>query len=71
MDSNRQAVETIFTRERFCSYRYGGEEFTIILPITPIKDGTIMAEKMNGINGKGLFPGVGSKSLFNGEYRFC
>ncbi|MGA9112009.1 MAG: diguanylate cyclase, partial [Smithella sp.] len=33
-----------FLRESDSAYRYGGEEFTIILPMTTIEDGTIMAE---------------------------
>jgi len=29
------------------------------------------ADTWAGINGKGFFPGSGSKCLYNGEYRFC
>jgi len=35
-----------FLRESDSAYRYGGEEFTIILPMTTIEDGTIMAERI-------------------------
>lgn len=49
-------------RETDSAYRYGGEEFTIILPMTTIEDGTIMAERIQAeLREKAFFPVSGQK----------
>ena len=43
-------------RETDSAYRYGGEEFTIILPMTTSKEGIITAKRIQKNSGKKLFP---------------
>jgi diguanylate cyclase (GGDEF)-like protein/PAS domain S-box-containing protein len=49
-------------RETDTAYRYGGEEFTIILPMTTVEDGTIMAERIQAeLREKAFSPVSGQK----------
>jgi len=55
-------------RETDSAYRYGGEEFTIILPMTTIEDGTIMAERIQTeLREKAFFPVPGQKVYMTGS----
>ena len=47
-------------RDPDSAYRYGGEEFTIMLPMTTGNDGILK---------RSFFSGVGSKNLYDGQYR--
>lgn len=49
-------------RQSDLSFRYGGEEFSILLPETDIDGGTILAEKLRNCIEKFPFPVVGHKT---------
>jgi len=48
-------------RQTDSAYRYGGEEFTIILPMSTIEDGAITAERIRTQLKKEIFPPVSGK----------
>ena len=51
-------------RETDSAYRYGGEEFTIILPMTTIEDGTIMAERIQAELMEKAFSPVSGQNVY-------
>ncbi len=51
-------------RETDSAYRYGGEEFTIILPMTTIEDGTIMAERIQAALREKAFSPVSGQKIY-------
>jgi len=51
-------------RESDSAYRYGGEEFTIILPMTTIEDGTIMAERIQAELMEKAFSPVSGQNVY-------
>ena len=53
-----------FLRESDSAYRYGGEEFTIILPMTTIEDGTIMAERIQAELMEKAFSPVSGQNVY-------
>ena len=59
-------------RESDSAYRYGGEEFTIILPMTTIEDGTIMAERIQSeLKEKAFSPVSGQKVYITASIGFA
>jgi diguanylate cyclase (GGDEF)-like protein/PAS domain S-box-containing protein len=51
-------------RDSDSAYRYGGEEFTIILPMTTSQDGLITAERIQNTFRKEVFTPVPGKEIF-------
>jgi diguanylate cyclase (GGDEF)-like protein len=48
-------------RQTDSAYRYGGEEFTILLPMSTGEDGAVMAERIRTEFKKEIFPPVSGK----------
>jgi diguanylate cyclase (GGDEF)-like protein len=48
-------------RQTDSAYRYGGEEFTIVLPMSTCEEGAIMAERIRTEFKKEIFPPVSGK----------
>jgi diguanylate cyclase (GGDEF)-like protein/PAS domain S-box-containing protein len=51
-------------RQTDSAYRYGGEEFTVILPMTTSEDGTVTAERIRAELKKEIFPPVSGKHVY-------
>ena len=57
-------------RETDSAYRYGGEEFTILLPMTTNVEGVVTAERIRTeFRKENFFPGAGSRGPYDGEHR--
>ena len=59
-------------RDTDFAYRYGGEDFTILLPMTTNADGAITAEKIRAEFEKENFsPSPGKKCMYDDKHRGC
>ncbi|MCK7513116.1 MAG: GGDEF domain-containing protein [Desulfobacterales bacterium] len=59
-------------RETDHAYRYGGEEFTILLPMTTSEDGVVTAERIRmEFKNESFLSGAGSGSPFDCEHWAC
>ena len=56
-------------RDSDSAYRYGGEEFMIMLPMATCEEGIITAKRIQAELRKEAFFPVGSKYLYDGQYR--
>jgi len=51
-------------RQTDSAYRYGGEEFTILLPMTTSEDGVVIAERIRSELKKEMFSPVSDKNIY-------